>query len=233
MKILFFALALLASGSAQVPIVQREARPPLTVNFAPFAATRGCSATYTKDRLACEKTSDLGRLGCSTVYRRDELGGLRPRVPIAVCEFVSSNEVGPGTFITRSGILRPAYVRFLVAGEKGFTLLSNEAEFRKYFAPVTSANEALSYVLAITGLTTFYGFVPPPNYRYMANRLRETFIEKRDQGFIVHNVLDYEAYGCGPHLSSLVTFSVSAGGELKEINRVRAFEGPNDHICRD
>ena len=53
-------------------------------------------------------------------------------------------------------VLLPQMVRYIVYQEGQFRLVSTFDEFRALYAPIESADEALSYALATTGLSARY-----------------------------------------------------------------------------
>ena len=234
-KLILAAWILLPLACARVPKVKREPKPALTVDFQPFTtAAAGCRLD--RYQYLCDAGGDIGKLGCEVLYRVDELGGVSPRLPIAQCDS-SWQPVGQGAYVRSGGGMIQVYTRYVFVRDGKFQLARNAEELKQLFAPIESADEALSYALAATGLHTFHGFQPPTNYRYETRTLRETFVEKRGGDFVVHNLLATPGFfGCrpGPRMVSMTAFSVSAAGEIRKISDEPAYSDPSqDNACYD
>ena len=227
--------------SAPVVAIVNHPRPELTVDFS--FETAGCP-TDDSGRQYCEADGPLAALGCDRIRKpSDLLGGLEPSLPIAVClvePFRHSDEPelmdqieADGTYIYRSGGLMPIYTRYVVSRDGQFHLINTEDEFRDAFAPIESADEALSYGLAVRNLSAYYGQEPNPDYEYFVAELEDTHVEQATDGYLVH-LFYYEAFGCGPHRTNAVVLEITHGGSIEVFSREALYKDPSeDDLCVD
>jgi hypothetical protein len=216
------------------PPVRNYPAPDFTVNTAPFQEA-GCPLDDS-GRNVCPPDSPLARLGCDIIAAPgDYLGGLEPAYPINLCWKLGAGGqfLPPEQYIYRDGCLLPQYARYVIQQDEQFVLLETLEELKKAYAPITSADEALSYAMAATGLSAYFGFEAPPGFRYFVDRLEDSHVLQDEQGYKVY-LYDYQLCGCGPHTSSYVEVLIKADGSVEESGRTPAFEDPEqDNLCID
>ena len=136
------------------------------------------------------------------------------------------------TGVYKTGCLMPQLVRYLVFQDGKFKLTASLEAFRALYAPIESADEALSYALAVTGLSAQYN-LKAGAMRYKVSVLEDTHVEQSGEGFNVH-LFYYQLCGCGPHGTSAVEVTVSRSGEVQQGERRLIFEDPSqDGLCVD
>jgi hypothetical protein len=207
--------ALTACGA---PSFVNHTPPELTVDFEPFEDS-GCPLDRYNFR-RCEADSPLAALGCDEIRQVDLLGGLDPPYPIAEC--LSSLYNGPEErdYLFRRGCMEPVAVRYVVWREDEFHLIETDDELRALFAPIETAEEALSFALAVQGsLSARYGLTyQPESTKYLAGRIQDTHVESLPDGYLVH--LFYREYcGCSYHETAAVDVHVTEQGYLEEVKR--------------
>jgi hypothetical protein len=127
----------------------------------------------------------------------------------------------------------PELVRYVIFKDGNFHLIKNPDEFRAMFAPVDSADEALSFTLALTDVYAQYDQKFNRKYRYTVETLEDTHVDKTSDGYIVH-ASDYQFFGCGPHYYYAVDVMVSPDGKVQEILRTKIYRDPAlDDLCQD
>lgn len=225
-------MLLAGEGVAAPPKVVRHPTPPLSVDARPFADA-GCIQRE-KGAYACAPGTELGKLGCEGLFVSDLLGGLEPAHPIADCHWRSRKPVPPGEFVHGPKGILPIYTRYVIFEGGRYRLLKTADALRQEFAPITSASEAFSFALMVTGLEPFFDFEPSEKLHYEVATLEDTYVDEESTGFIVHNLADRKVFGCGPHPTYLVDFRVSRDGHVTELRRQKAFRDPSaDTLCVD
>lgn len=185
----------------------------------------------------------LADFGCSEIQAPSNLlGGLEPSYPIAICAIgyipgegteELTAEIESGQFLYYTGGLFGIYVRYIVYQDSEFVLLKTEEDFRDQFAPIESADEALSYVLAVKNLSAYYGLQYLPGYEYEVDTIEDTYSTPDAGGYLVH-LFHAQPFGCGPHWTSDVDMRVSADGTIEEQSSRALFRDPQmDGLCVD
>jgi hypothetical protein len=136
---------------------------------------------------------------------------------------------------SKRGFPRPKCVRARVRQDGVSRIISTQEELREWFAPVESADEALSYALVATGYSAKYAPEDyrlavgdicdpgPEHYYYCTDVLEDTHVSEVANGYHV-NLFYSERYGCGPFPVSSVTVKVSFDGSLSEFPKTKLFE---------
>lgn len=185
--------------------------------------------------------STRAALGCDEIQAAPSLlGGLDPSYPVAVCQLSPSQikaeiqaEIEKGLYFFYTGGLLGNYVRYVILRDGAFRLLKSEQEFRAVYAPVETPEEALSYVLAVTGLSAAYGIAYDPAYKYEVATIEDTYVTSQPDGYKLHLYHD-AVFGCGPHWTSTIEVHVSTEGIIQEMSRKPVFRDPNlDEVCID
>jgi hypothetical protein len=242
-----------------IPPTEVDVRPfPCFINYPPPGLTvdaeafedAGCPPGRHGFRI-CEDDSPIAALGCDEISEpNDVLGGLEPSYPIVECfinDFFAEEAewdvewlgVGDydynaqGGYFYRVGGIASSAVRYVMVRDDRFALIETEDEFREIFAPINTADEALSYVLAVTGLFPLYGLEPEPGLEYFVEEIRDTHVETVADGFLVH-LFYHETFGCGPHRTLAVDFHINREGHIKQLSKTPVFTDPEwDDACVD
>ena len=232
-------LFVIVTGCRESPQFVNHSPPALSVDAAAFADV-GCSGEgYYRE---CHDDSPLAALGCDVIEApSDLLGGLDPSYPIVRCVAYPGWERGEGrpvvdsedeSFFTVGGEM-VGLVRYVIFRDGQFELIEAEDEFRGIFAPITSDEEALGYVLAVRKLSAYYDLAAESGYEYFVEDVEDTHVEKIADGFVVH-LFDYEKFGCGPHRTYAVDVRVSTDGYVEEVKREAIYKDPSqDNLCVD
>jgi hypothetical protein len=226
------------------PRVIDHPRPELTVDMEPFREV-GCTpeewGVWT-----CPDNGPLAEFDCQRLREpSDLLGGLTPQAAIMICEVgpdLARSDVGPYEqaeqireegILYSSGCMFPSFVRYVVARDGEFTLVKDRVDFQAAFAPVESANEALSFALAVTGHTAGYEHQVSRDLRYHTETLEDTHVEEAEGGYVV-NLRSYALCGCGPHTTSEVVLLVTPDGEVSQQEVTPLYADPEeDDLCVD
>lgn len=236
--ILTFVLLTL-SGCTKVEFINHE-KPNLAVEFTPFE-NMGCPLDQYGYR-RCQESSALYTLGCDLIKPvSDLLGGLDPLYPMAKCVISTMNHpeisdpynVPQTDYIFNAGGPLPDLVRYVIYKDGEVLLIKNPDEFREVFAPVESANEALSFTLAMKDYAAYYGLEKDNNLKYYVDTIEDSHVETTADGFIVH-VFHYKFFGCGPHYTTAFQVNVTRDGMVEEISRENIYSDPSmDDLCQD
>ncbi len=237
---IIFSLAAL-SNCKRVPEFINHPPPDLSVDFSPFLDV-GCPPND-YGALICEKDSPLVALGCDRIAGPyDLLGGLTPAYPIASCFFETYAHWDDDETLFRYedeghvytyGGLNPTYIRYLIVVDDEMRLIRTQADLQATFAPIESANEALSYALAWDDVSPYYGLEYDRELRYLVDVIEDTHVEEMNEGYLVH-LYYYAFYGCGPHTTSSMDMLVTYQGDVEVVQVEGVFEDPEeDHLCVD
>jgi len=233
-------LFLLAACQTQPKIINHNP-PSLSVSFSKFQEM-ACPLDE-NGNLNCGSGHPLSGLDCDNILEPPSLfGGLDPSYPIAICQvdliYGNSNdetkaEIDAGEYFYYAGGLSGKYIRYAIFRNDEFLLLKSEKEFRDAYAPIESPEEALSYVLAVTNLSAYYGIVLDPASEYVVDTIEGTFVTTTSDGYDLL-LYSYAAFGCGPHWTSAVLVHVSGAGIIQELSRTQVFRDPSlDDVCFD
>jgi hypothetical protein len=224
-------------GCQTKPKFINHPQPNLSISFDAFDA-----ASCLKDSSGqCISDSTLADLGCNEIQVPTSLvGGLNPSYPMAVCQIIPDQakaeiqaEIEKELYFFYTGGLFGSYIRYVIFQDGEFRLLKSEAEFRAIYAPLETPEEALSYVLAITNLSAYYGLAYNPAYEYEVSTIEDTYLTVEPDGYKLHLFHD-KVFGCGPHWISEVEMHVSAEGVIRELGGKPIFRDPNqDDLCID
>jgi hypothetical protein len=228
-------------GLASGPTVINHPQPELAIPSFAFEEV-GCSLSeYGTGE--CSSESPVAALGCRRVSRAsDLLGGLEPSYPIAECwvepyrhedPFSVEAQVEADGYLYRNGCLSPRYVRYIAQPPEGLRLLGTAEAFREAFAPIESPEEALSFALAVTGLSAYFGLEARRGFRYFADEMEDTHVVEVEGGYLVH-LYHYQFCGCGPHTTSAIDVRVTTGGDVVRVSQEVLYEDPaEDDLCVD
>ena len=231
--ICFVAGSLLLAASRQLPQVVNYPKPNLQLDTAAFRRA-GCTIER-DDTVTCPWESPVADLGCSRLNKpSDLLAGLNPQLPLIQCRITSTrSQPNPRDYFYRTGGLLPNYIRYVVYKDGKFVLVKNQDEFKRIFAPIESANEALSYALAVKNLQAYYGQQANPDYEYFVDKIEDTHVVKNREGYSL-NLYEKKVFGCGAHPISVVNVVVTPEGDVREVSRKEVYKNPDeDNLCVD
>lgn len=163
----------------------------------------------------------------------DLLGGLNPDLPIILFSMYSfDHEIELPAVYTKSCMVAN-YISYLIQDGADVILIDSVPGMARIFAPIESAEEALSYGLAVTGYHALYDLEGHPDYKILTQPLEESHVEETSDGYIVH-LFDTDMCGCGPHITPAVDILVRPDGTVTEVARYDAFRDPElDQVCFD
>ena len=231
-------LLLLLAACTSKPQFINHLAPDMPIAFNEFTNV-GCPSSISDQ--PCGANSTLAALGCDEIQIPPSLlGGLKPSYPIAVCQLIHDQanaetraEIEKELYFFYTGGLFGSYVRYVIFQDGEFRLIKSEDEFRAIYAPVDTPEEALSYVLAVTNLSAYYGLAYDPAYKYEVGMIEDTNVTPEPDGYKLHLYRD-AVFGCGPHWISAVDVHISFEGAIKEIGQTQVFRDPNmDEVCVD
>jgi hypothetical protein len=224
----FLLLAFLVTACQPKPAIINHPAPSLVIDFSPFTDTS-------------QHNRFLVEFGCNQISQPSNyLGGLSPAYPIALCEVhpyaeesVNVDLVQGEDYFYNYGGLFPVYIRYLIVRDGEFQLIRNLDELQDVYAPIETPEEALSYALAATNLSAYYGIERNPDYTYEVDTLEDTHVETTDSGYVLH-LYDYQDFGCGPFWTSTVDVQVTTDGTLTILDQEHVYRDPdNDNLCVD
>ena len=193
-----------------------HSKPSLTINDGVLEAL-GCPfLSADSDIRYCFDPQLEGRLGsfhCMSLLTPDPLlGGLDPGYPMAECA------VGEGRYVYQAGCNIFWGQAFIIERVGEYELIDSFAELRRTFAPIETENEALSYALAATGYSAYYGMEVSSDYEYFVEQLEDTHVTEAKNGYLVH-LYDYALCACRQQETFAVTVQVTRSGQVRQISQ--------------
>ena len=190
----------------------------------------------------CKSNPLISRMGCDDIVPPPEhWGGLKPFLGMGICVNMRNTS---GPMVRQTGCKTPVRERYFVLIEKGnkkeVRLIESKEEFRQFFAPITTPQEAISYISALTGSYPRYEF-PKENYihtmeengRYLSKKQKPTeSLEKKD-GFHVR-LFDHERCGCFRPTLYEINYIVTKDGYISVKKKQPIWEAARSYqICID
>lgn len=229
---LFMALAFVLCGCIQ----SSEGPPPSpsveVVEYPPIDWSRngemindfGCEGDL---RQSCP---ELHALGCDEIQGPGfYLGGLQPAYPVVECIHESDDPPDQVYFRQVPG-LDQRYRSFAIYQEGIYRLLIKRSEFKAAFAPVESAEEALSYAMAMTSLAARNDLDAQAEIEYLVEKIEETHVVETPEGYLVYLFDGDQQMGCDQHPFYAVTALVTRAGEVQEVSREEVYRS---YACFD
>lgn len=163
----------------------------------------------------------------------DLLGGLNPRLPLAVASTITFDDDPEVPSVYRESCMATNNVRYLVVVDDEMLLIDSAEKLKELYAPIESEVEALSYAVAVTGLSALYDLDTQPRLKHLNKPLEESHSTYDGEVFHVH-LFDTNICGCGPHITESVEVTVRQDGSLEIADPVEAFRDPAlDGLCVD
>ena len=160
----------------------------------------------------------------------DYLGGLDPTYPIAIAYmdcFVARDTDW------RAGGIICGLSKIVIKKQNRYTLITNRAELKNTYAPITSKQEALSYAVLYTRFFAVFDIsFFKSSYDYFGETPVISYAKPQNDGYLVH-LFSYKQFGCGhPYYSTLV--KVTKSGEVQILQQTASFEDPQQYgLCVD
>lgn len=182
----------------------------------------------------CPPESSLSALGCSSIILASNLlGALSGDVNlIARCMTLLEPGESDGEGIYKSGCMLLQENSYIVENHGDAVLLTSEEDFRYNFAPIESADEALSYALAVTGLNARYDVAPTEGFTYFTDRIEDTYVQQVEDSYLVH-LWHQEICGCSPFMTSQVDVLVHADGTIDWLGAIPTWLDDTQQMCVD
>jgi len=234
--IAIFAVSLLAGCSARQPTSPAPVETQLPARTSviehprpsPAANTQGFSDVGCEGQLSAASCAELIALGCDVIWPTYQFGGLKPAQAVMSC---IHEDVKPANkeYFTQGMCLDRSYHSYVIF-QNGKYQLAKEAEFRSVFAPIESADEALSYALAVTEFFPDYDVEISPYNVYLVETIEETHVEEMPAGYLVHLFDSDHRCGCALHPIYAVDVLVTRDGQIQQANRQEIYQ---QHVCVD
>lgn len=177
-----------------------------------------------------ESCTELIALGCDeTRGTRFYAGGLQP--PYGVMECIHEGDRPPNREYFKQPLGMDTRFRSLVVfQDEKFRLFIKKSEFKDIFAPVESAEEAISYAMAMTSLSARFDINPNDGVEYLVDVIEETHAEEIPGGYLVYLFDSDRKMGCDIHLFYAVKVLVTRDGEVNEMERQEIYRS---YACFD
>lgn len=216
--VMVICLVLLAGCS---PRFVHHPVPDLAVNT-DWLGEAGCTLSR-GTTFDCTPTGPLGTLGCEKVRVVDLYGGLSPSDPLVECDNYTG-ELAYRTGFSAGGCSIPYLTTHVMFKDNAYHLVGR-AEVRALFAPIESADEALSYALAATDRQAIYGGKAERFYKYLAREIEDTHVDETSEGYLVHLFAPMDPRcGCGVHTVDAVDLLVMRDGQIRTVASQPVYE---------
>ncbi|BAP55577.1 hypothetical protein THII_1280 [Thioploca ingrica] len=220
--------------SSPLPQLINHSRPPIQMDINTLLNRFQCQQTQTQVLSGCDNLRT--QMGCDQLELPNPLwGAVTPLYPLIACIIFQTPPVVEK--MEREGYMtqhqgKPSYYRrYVIWKDEKFQLLKNLDELQRLFAPIDSAQEALSYALMATPFQAQYNQTLNPKYRYYVNRIEDTQVVSTDKDY---QILLYtkRQIGCGSHPTSTVLVTVSRNGLISYPSQQLAYVDPaEDNLC--
>lgn len=219
---------------ASLPKVISHPRPHLSTSPQGLSEA-GCSPfdDHIKGTWYCRNSPAIWGLGCEGVAPEDLLAGFLPSYPVMRCLNWTGQSPDPEHYRFSSNYGLYTYDSFIIFQNGVYRLIAKESELQATFAPIESAEEALSYALVATDLIANYK-IKEANLKnfgphFYLDTLEATHVDETPEGFIVHLFTNpTPPDGCETHITYAVDVLVTHDGRVEEISTRPAF---GDDAC--
>ncbi|MBP7737553.1 MAG: hypothetical protein KA369_16350 [Spirochaetes bacterium] len=159
----------------------------------------------------------------------DLAGSLTPAYPMAM----GKERIKRTDCLFYRGCTAPEGFTLIIKTGDGYRIARNQDDLKKFFAPIETREEALSYAFISTGLKPEYKFDLGKKPRTFVWKINSTYSIEKGNGYEV-NLFDYRECGCGPHPYTMNIYRVGRNGDLIKIETVKYYEDPDqDGLCVD
>jgi hypothetical protein len=214
------------------PVFINHDAPAITFDRTSLEAT-GCTIDEV-DGVTCPADSPITSLPCSSVaLPGDLLGALSGDVTlVARCQQIATEPGAQTEGIYKSGCMLLQQNIYLVEFQGYIVQIGSVDAFRTNFAPIEDADEALSYALALTGLSARYDVAPQEGLQYFTDRIEDTYVQQIEDSYLVH-LWHQEICGCSPFMTSQVDVLVHPDGALDWLGAIPTWLDDTRQICVD
>ena len=158
------------------------------------------------------------------------LSGLTPRKKILIAYSLG---IEGGNYLADPSITNSFKYIIVETSNNKYELIDTNEKFKRFFAPVDSKEEALSFACALSNSEPKYDFSDiKDNFILYQQEINVTNVKELSNGYEVQLFL-YQMTGCPPHYYYSTKYFVGKNGDVKEIERKKFYEDPNDGGCRD
>jgi hypothetical protein len=165
-----------------------------------------------------ESCPELYALGCDSITSPPfYVGGFQPPYPIMACLHEGKENPNPEYFREPVGLDR-RYRAIAIFQDGAFKLIKKE-DFKDIFSPIESADEAISYAMAVTSLGARFDIDPNANVKYLVDEIAETHAEETSDGYLVYLFTSDGEMGCSIHSFYDVKVLVTKDGDILEKER--------------
>ncbi len=203
-----------ACSSTKQPDVINHSKPDLKIETT-WIESAGCQLQEVSPgyfSASCQADSALRQLGCEYITAKYLFGGLP--YPVVLCENYH-DEVSEPAF-TKVGCYLSTRNEALLININGVYQLVDDKDLQSIVAPIESADEALSYVIATTDYYAMYDLELEKHSHYYVNKIEETYVRETPTGYLVHLFYFQEPFcGCGKHYVNAVDILVHTDGSTK------------------
>ncbi len=166
-----------------------------------------------------ESCAELIALGCDEAQAPPfYAAALQPDYPFMEC-IHARGEPADLTYFRQLNGLDQRYRTYAILQDDRYRLMIKKTEFQVTFSPVESADEALSFAMALTGLGTRFDLQSLEGVEFLVETLSETHVEETPDGYLVYLFDWSHQMGCDTHPFYAVTVLVTPEGEVREIAR--------------
>lgn len=199
-----------------------------------------CVAIGKDDPVDCKDDPKVRAAGCdSIVPPPQEWGALKPSAAVGICQKFKGDSA-----VRIVGCAHPIKQWYLVllpqVSKQEIKVVKNKEEFRAYYAPIESGEEAISYIVALTNSFPLFNFpkkyfvyTPEETGVYTEKNPKPTETVQKKDGFEVRL---FENKKCGCHLPELteVNYFVTTDGNISELKRKTIWRADGrGQICVD
>lgn len=202
-----------------------------------------CESMGQHDAVKCKNLPQVKKYRCDDIKPPPQhWGGLNPHPPMGICQRYLGSASGP--MVRLSGCKAPIREQLLVLvpdGKKeGLEIIEDADQFRKFFTPIDSAKEVISFVSALTGAYPKYEFSEKffikdmnENGKYTTGKPKPTEVWEKKDGWHVR-LFDNAKCGCyRPELFE-IEYVVTRNGYIKELKKNTIWEANRNYqICID
>ena len=129
--------------------------------------------------------------------------------------------------------LRNQFIRYLVFREGSIELVDSVDKLSQIYAPIDSADEALSYAIAATGYTALFDLGNRKKLEFYNPLIEPTSVTSADGSYKV-TLFNTYLCGCGPHIIYSIDVTVNRDGTIEAADPQPAYSNPeNDGLCID
>jgi hypothetical protein len=142
----------------------------------------------------------------------DYYGGLTPAYKMVL---IYSAYTGGECLYIRGGIA-PYCQRIILEDQGEFILLASAEDLQEYFQPISTEEEALSYVAVATDTELRYDFDWAADYNFYVDKVNKSYAQETGDGFTTMSFY-YCLYGCGPHSQYALEHFTDYEGNITEV----------------